>query len=668
MLRALSVPFKQPFSVWIFQCELQKYMKIFDQPKTSFRMHNHSCIRKYAIKPRVTSFSENDTMSFKVLEHLKTNSECTDASTLSINRHNSFNSTYATQQMLLVISHSPEVRTNDILKLFSLYEFSKHSIMQDLVSKKSLMMTVKRRVQENISSMTQGELKTFAMIVQKLQFQKIKYLMDIATDICQECKQRALKADLQEAVELFDILYTMYGNNIYKKKEYDIFMALFEKHIASAQPHHLVQILHYLGIGKKKKISKDFVDSLVRELDIHLQDLSFEDAGIAIAGVFKSNVKLDASSSFIQKTVHHLRSKVEKCLPLNDLESYCLVAMIKIIRAARVTDQRLLSSMNAFIMKTDTDALSPQFIAHTLALYANSCIYHPDIFSKFENGMIQHLKAPLQTVRIRDLARVLWCFSHVSHNCSSDFFKIVDESLMEFVHCGETNVYPHFLSDSLFSMAILEHYPQELLKEAFKPNGFQQLQGYQKSKQMSRLLMLNECLKVEVPELTVEVPNISRRNVPTRTLTDEIHHRPALATLMEGAMYINQEVHLPVLKLKFIIPYINYASLVFDSSELSGHDCIKQSDSMCKQNYILRQLQALKEKFNGQLVALELMDSHSTLSGTSQPIGIMKMKMRLMNKCDWDIRRIHVKDLESCHNDIQGVAALILEKLTKVSS
>lgn len=185
---------------------------------------------------------------------------------------------------------------------------------------------------------------------------------------------------------------------------------------------------------------------------------------------------------------------------------------------------------------------------------------------------------------------------------------------------------------------------------------------------MSRLLMLNECLRVEVPELTVAVPDISWSNLPIRTFTDEIHHRPALAALMEGAKFINQEVGVSVLKLKFPIAYINYASVVFDSSVLTGEYCIKQSDSSCKQSHILQQLLDLKENFNEEDVALELMDSHSTLSGTSQPIGIMKLKMRLMNQCGWEVRRIHQEDLDSCQNDMQAVAALILEKLTKVSS
>lgn len=474
MLRVLSVQFKQPFSVGLVQYGLQKYMN-FLYPKILLGMYN-PFVRQYAIRSRVTPFSEEDTMSFKILEHLRTNNECT----LGSNRLNAYSNAHAVHQMLLVISHSPVVKTNDILQLFSLYSLSKHSVVQDVISKKPLMMTVKRKVKENISNMTQGELKTLAMTLQKLQFQKIRYLMDIAANIGLECKERAMKADLQQSLELFEILFIMYRNNMYKRKEYDIFMSLFETDIASAQPQHLVKILYYLGLGKKKKLSKDFVDLLVRKLDTHFKDLSFEDAGIAVAGVFKCNVKLEKSSSVIHKTVQHLKTKVEECSHLNDLESYCLVAMMKIIRAAKYKDQELLSSVNTFILRTDAD-LSPQFIAHTLALYASSFVYHPETFIMFENVIIQHLRAPSQTVRIRDLARVLWCFSHVSHKCSTDFFKIVDESLMEFVHSGEIDLQPHFLSDALFSMAILEHYPQELIKEAFKPDKIQRLQGEEKN-------------------------------------------------------------------------------------------------------------------------------------------------------------------------------------------
>ncbi|KAG7158607.1 FAST kinase domain-containing protein 5, mitochondrial-like [Homarus americanus] len=667
MLRALTRHLKGPFRNALIQTVMQKHWKVLGSPKILAASHNYFPVRQYAIRPKETSFMEENTLSNKILQYMRTNTKYAAVDSLSIGQvqNNTFSDAYAMHQLLLVISHSLIPKTKDILKLFSLYKLPQHSILQDMISKKSLMLNVKRKVIESLSHMTENELRNFASALKELKFVKTRYLMDIARNIDLECDKRTYKADLEKCLHLFDILLILYGNNVYRRKQYDNFMALFETHIESAQPQDLVQILYYVGIGKRRKLSRDFVDLLVRKLETHYEDLSFHDAGIAAASVFKSNVKVSKYSSFIKKTANHLQTKVKECPCLNDLDSYGLVAMMKILRAAQYQDHRILSSLNSFIMHNNADNLSPQFIAHTLALYANSCVYEPDVFSRLEELILQHLKAPLLSVRIRDLSRILWAFSHVNHQCCREILSISDKSLMEFIHNGEVDIYPQFLSSTLLSMAMMGHYPQPLIKEAFKHERIHQLQDYQKSKQLSRLLTLNECLKVELPELTVALPDISKSNLPTRTLVDEVQHRPALATLLKGAKFINEIVGAPVLKLKFPIAYINYASLVYDASELKGNNCNSLPSSTSQRDHVIQQLSAVKDNTSKQQISIELIDSQSTLS-TSQPIGMVKLKIQLMNKSGWEVRKIYSGDVETCSNDEQAIGALILDELTKV--
>ncbi|KAK3887787.1 hypothetical protein Pcinc_008115 [Petrolisthes cinctipes] len=108
-------------------------------------------------------------------------------------------------------------------------------------------------------------------------------------------------------------------------------------------------------------------------------------------------------------------------------------------------------------------------------------------------------------------------------------------------------------------MAILGHYPPRLIKEAYQPQKMIALQGFQRSKPLSRILMLHEIIKVEQPELCVDIPVVSKKDMPTRTITDELRYRPALATLMEGATVLNDELGSPVFKLTFPVPHFNYS-------------------------------------------------------------------------------------------------------------
>lgn len=235
-----------------------KHAYVVSSSDTDFLLHGFSPVRGYAARPKQTLFLEENTLSSKILNYLRTGTKYSVADIPGIDRINSnvCNDAYAIHQMLLVISHSLVPKANDVLKLFSLYAILKHSILQDIISKKSLMVTVKKKVYDSVSLMTQDELRNFAVVLKEMNFQKTRYLMELAGYIDSECEKRAWNGNFEQCLELFDILLILYGNNIYRKKEYDTFMSLFEKHTESFQPQHLVKVLYYVGIGKKKKVIK----------------------------------------------------------------------------------------------------------------------------------------------------------------------------------------------------------------------------------------------------------------------------------------------------------------------------------------------------------------------------------------------------------------------------
>ncbi|KAG0709963.1 FAST kinase domain-containing protein 5, mitochondrial [Chionoecetes opilio] len=534
MLSALSRLALRPKNAQLMKCGREAHIYLHTFPK-SF------CRSSYSLKPQ-KNVVEEESLSKKVLKYMRSKPEYA-ASLISLSDQFDFNSTVNTigrHQLLLVVAHSLETKPNDILELFAQYASQKHNLTQDIIKRNSLMSIVKEKVFQAISLMTQDELKKFALIVKSLDFETSRYLIDIVAIIGRECGQRASEVDLEQCLQLFDILLLLHDNSIHKKKQFDTFMSLFELHITAAKPHHLVQILHYVGVAKKSKLNREFVQLLSNKLEEIFVDLSFIDAGIAVQGMFKCNVKLNKSSSLIKKTAKYLQLKAEWSEGLSDLESYAFVAMVKVIRAAKYHDKALLSSVSNFIMKSTADTLEPEVIAHVLALYANSHVYDSEIFAKLEYSILMHLTGSLQVIRVKDICRILWSFSHVGHKGSDGFLDIMEKVLLRCARMGELEFYPEHLSGSLFSLAVLEHYPQELIKEAFLPQKIEKLKGYQRSKQLSRLMALHQAVKIEVPEMNIILPETYINDVPKRTLSDEMRHRPALANLMNGANFINK--------------------------------------------------------------------------------------------------------------------------------
>ncbi|XP_045132654.1 uncharacterized protein LOC123516932 [Portunus trituberculatus] len=652
MLRALNRVILQPRKLGLVRSITEAQVCLYTFPERNL------CLSFYSVLHQKNSGKES-LFSKKLLEYIRENPEYAASVKSLADQSNLSSNVYAFRghQLHLVIAHSSELKPNYILELFTQYTSEKQNIVQDIISKKGLMSMVKERVFQAIPLMTQNELREFAVIMKNLKFERSRYLIDITARIVQECDQRAAEADLEQCLELFDIMLILHEKNVYRKKQFDLFISLFEYHTSTATPHQLVQILHYISFAKKNSLNREFFHVLITKLEEVLEHLSFIDGGIALNGVFKGNVKLDKSSPLIKKAAKWLQMKAEQSERLSDLESFAFVAMVKVIRAAKYHDKPLLSSVKAFIMKSTVDTLQPEVIAHTLALYANNQVYDLEIFKKMESLVMQHLTNPKKRIRVKDINRILWSFSHVGHKESDGFLDVIENLLTRYVHMGKLEFYPEHLSGLLFSMAVLGHYPKELIKEGFQPQKIEKLKGYQRSKQLSRLMALHQAIKIEVPEINVAIPETHMNDLPKRTLSDEMLYRPALAHLMKGANYINKSVGASVLELKFPILFINYASLVFYPQRLK--------DPNNSGNFVWNQLKHCKEIIGQKRVAFEIIDSQSMLDGSMDVIGIVKMKLRLMSQCGWIVHKLHEDDISRFSSDEHTMGAFILDTLAK---
>lgn len=169
---------------------------------------------------------------------------------------------------------------------------------------------------------------------------------------------------------------------------------------------------------------------------------------------------------------------------------------------------------------------------------------------------------------------------------------------------------------------------------------------------------LYEAMKIEAPEIFVPLPETYTSVVPKRTLSDEMLYRPALANLMKGVNFINKSVGLYVLELKFPISFINYASLIYDARELKMQNTAK--------NFVSEKLTSIRKVVGANRVAFEIIDSHSSIFGSVDLIGILKMKLRLMKQCGWAVYTIIEDDINRFNCDEKTMAAFILDTLSKI--
>ncbi|XP_068237897.1 uncharacterized protein [Palaemon carinicauda] len=663
MLRTVTQVLKRRYcGKYLYTCNVFKPESNYSSQLLVLKKTNFVPLYCYGTK---TMVSEENTLSYKVLEHIREVSEYITSQPQQEKQFPSSNVTdmkYAIEKTLLFIGHNPEVKVSEVLQLFSLYASSGLFVMQDIIANKALMKNVQNKVMSSIKSMNVQELRHLAVLVRELRYQKIGYLGSIRGSLANQCEVKAMESDFSEILQLFDILLLLYGNGVYKRKEYEEFVSLFETYSSSADPHELVQVLYYVGLGKKKRLSQEFIIDIIQKLEPKFRDLSFCDAGIALSGIFKSGVSLNRSTPLVQQTVQHLLKRMEDPRVMSDLDSYAFVSMIKVLRTAKYEDEEFFHTLREYICKNSQVPLTFQVIPHILAFYASNRIYDKELFSKLEKIALEFLKDQTSQVRIRDVSRLLWCFSHTGHDCHPQLYTLIEKCL-SVIHLSQMTNDHHF-SDSLLSLVICGHYAKDLIKNAFMPARITGLKGHQRSKQLSRLLTLYESLKIEAPGLIVEKPQLSQEELPVRTLSDEICHRPGLSKVMEGVRCINEILGANVLKLKFLLPSINYANLIVDFDNLKSVETMSSCDSFVERNHIKEQLSALEGRSNN-LVAIEILEPHFLIRPSSDPIGIIRLKLRLLSKSGWDMKILSCSELEDCGNDTRAIAALLLDKVTK---
>lgn len=627
------------------------------------------------------AFIEEETMTYKIIEHIRSNPKFASQKDIRLVNfdENYLDITHAVQQKLLVIAHSPNVQPDDIFKLFALYTTSKKSIMQDVINEQQLMTSVRMKIRDLLPEMDIKQLASLSMYLKQLRSQSVRYIMNIASDVARECEQRALESPLPLTLELFDILMILYGNNVYRKRPYETFSFIFESYIDSAPPHHLVQISHYIGLGKRKNIDSvkesEMIDNLIDRLENEFESLSFVDAGIAISGLFKINAKFKPENKFLEKVVECLKARAESCEGWtgNSLECYSFVSMLKLLRSSKYHEndkfEVLIPILKNFVLDLDDSALSPQALSHLIAIFSTSNIYDKELFDKLVLIAAEHIKSfsvGQNDMRLKDLSKFLYSMSHTGHTYSKEFLLSCEGALWESVHNGEAAKHPYYLCDALLSMAISGHFNKSLLQEAFNPSFvLNELKAHQRSKRLARLRLLYEYLRYELPDFKVQPPDISDTDVPKRSIREEVYYRPILTQVSKSIAWINEQIGEKMLTLKFPVPFINYASVVLDLNDIE--DVLENFDTVgINGHHIINQLSNIKENTGRNLVNLEIMDQHTGINKSSTPTGLVALKQSILEHQGWGV--VRMSELECSHlgDESSLLAALILDKLCKV--
>ncbi|XP_076045169.1 uncharacterized protein LOC143027654 [Oratosquilla oratoria] len=606
---------------------------------------------------KAVPFKTKETLSTQVLHYLRS-SPFYETSGVSLNLQVPVESSDDVNKAfysLIKVAHDHSPSRDDILQLFSNFLKSKSGAVQVASNQRKMLAAVTDKLPPCISQMNNTELEELAKSIKALQDLNIGLVKKAQHFLVEECVMRAPNCSLKELLHLFDVLYLIYEHNVYRRDCYDTFVELFGRLVDSATPHEVVQMVHYTGLSKTKKFSVNVMEQLIPNLMDKAEYLSFQDIGIAISAIFKSNMKFSRDDPLIEFAANKLVTRLELETPFSAIESLGFVSCIKLIRKAQHYDDSLMKIMTNYILHSNAKELSPQVLSHCMAFFSSSRVYDSNLYCKFESILIDHLDNDASQFRIRDIAKCLWSLSYVVHCCTSDFYDKIIENLHHKLRTGEAQSFPGHFGDSLLSLIILGHYSDQLMKAITDPSFIGILQGTKNTKQLSQMLLIRECIKYEKPEYPL--PSLSQasvENVPRRTVTDEVFHRPVVAEVGKSLDWINSKVGGKLVLWKFLIPYINYVNLTIEPNFVDGVN----SDE-CEVN-IKKFLTNLKDN----KVAVEILDEATCLPMSTRPIGLVNLKMRLLEGQGWTVLKLTEAEVNVYKGDSSALAAYIFDKIT----
>lgn len=172
------------------------------------------------------------------------------------------------------------------------------------------------------------------------------------------------------------------------------------------------------------------------------------------------------------------------------------------------------------------------------------------------------------------------------------------------------------------------------------------------------MLLLNEVVKIVLPDFQRRIDSCDS-NVPNRSISDELFHRQSMDCLRRAVSWLKSQCGVSLFQFKFLVPYINHCSLVidFDSNKI---------DSTSTSEAGSRVFDTLKP-FMDSKIAIDVNDDNTSLGADSSPFGLESLKRRLLLLQGWDVKIIALKDINQCKDDVEGLAALLIEAVVSHS-
>ncbi|NXO57731.1 FAKD5 protein, partial [Aramus guarauna] len=301
-----------------------------------------------------------------------------------------------------------------------------------------------------------------------------------------------------------------------------------------------VQLVYIIGEGRRSHADlTQKVESMILK---YLDSFTLEEVGAICLGLFKS--LSDVSDHVMRKIADRVSLQME------DMSTYALVNVLKMLRYARMDHLPLLKELGK-VIPARIPSVNIQGIMH-IALTCSSLHY-------FDEGIMAAVATSLPSkvtyCRSKDAAKFLWSFGCLDYEPPNEeeFYS----SLIEQMHrkLYEFGKFPEHLLTGLLGLAFVRRFPEELIDYALRDEFVQKMRG-SKYELKKDLFTLSKSVEIECPsyqgsrlppqlsqEMTEMVLNFAEQEIYVRP--EIVEATSLLQSMLGGPEYVKNHMILP---------------------------------------------------------------------------------------------------------------------------
>ncbi|NXU38793.1 FAKD5 protein, partial [Drymodes brunneopygia] len=244
-----------------------------------------------------------------------------------------------------------------------------------------------------------------------------------------------------------------------------------------------VQLLYIIGEGRRSPA--DLVQKMESTILKHLDAFTLEELGAICLGLFKSLT--DISDHVMRRIADRV------CLQMEDMSTYALVNVLKMLRYTRMDHLPLMRELGK-VIPARIPATNIQGIMHIALTYSSLHFFDEDVLA----AIATLLPSKVSYCRSKDAAKFLWSFGCLDYEPANEeeFYSSLIKQLHAKLH--EFSKFPEHLLTALLGLAFVKRFPEELIDFALREEFVQKTKG-SKYNLDKDLFTLGKSVEIECP-------------------------------------------------------------------------------------------------------------------------------------------------------------------------